>query len=474
MKDMKKCLEGDAEKEERSKKQLWRVFLILLIVAVLAAAAFFLRFFMFSRNSPRLFSEETARRELAAYLNEKYSEWEFKESDFQLIDHKIYSRLGQRKIGYGYCGTIGNSDERRVCILCWNGIAEDGSGMMCFDNLQQEQIAADMKEEMLNSLGMEEGMFNYSSSLEEDMMFLMDHDTSLFHTLYQGDLDTFFREESVSRSKMVKGFWKEGLYDTEKAFSPNGSCMLVVRDPSVKTLEEKLHDTEQEDVYGLKRLESQAEKFGVQITATVLPQDFYDSIRSTRYESKLMEKHSFSYEDTVFLTPLVSSWYKSGNSEYESVFQKPRAWESADGVYIFPVVNVAAAKSVSDHQQETGADRSYRVVTSGREEAVSKSLKEYQISAEKVWPYIVACSLDEEVWLVLDKEALGIKEGQYTVFRRGWQDTKCRKLEIIKEAGKMTAEDEDAAENVADIGGYLIVKCRAGAEDTADMVLVAE
>lgn len=342
----------DAKRSERQKSAVFGIvfglFLLLFVGCRLAVSVD-----DYYGTNPKITSPKAVKTELAVYLNEKYETDEYQADAFELekLETSVLEDGKYRDVVVGYRAILPGRTDFKATVLFEYDKQKNAEGVICFDNLQVDEIERSMEEEVKSRLGISKAE-GYLSEGEGDFAAeKIDSADVAYHTFFTGDLKVFADAEEQTRKQIYQRYSMANLYTG--ADEMNGSFLLYYSDAQVADIRERLTmDAHENEETLASELEMLQEEMHMQMIAIGLPQSYYEAVFSDTgsdvgaRDTALRAEYGSS-DLTVPLNPaFVSVWFMEyravGISQIEPDWvETENRWmhmsgvtELADGIYV--------------------------------------------------------------------------------------------------------------------------------------------
>lgn len=288
------------------------VFLIsgLMIAAVIFCAA------LFSKKE----LEWRIGGEIVAYLDEKYGEGSYQKQDFSVEEFKVSELYHYGNDFEAYEATWSKDSDKKVYIWIYKTSGLEKAKVLCFDNFQQEEIQAELQQELVQAVGTDKGMVYLSSYEPKYMEARSKGEAAVYHTFYEGNLKDFFEKEKEVRSEWIRQdeHAYEGIMENP-ADNINGRCMFWFSDQTVADMRQRVENPQcgYDDSF-CQKIKAIEETYGIQVVAAAFPESYYASLEQALQddgydEEYLLKRNGYILETAPPLeVPFITIWYMSG------------------------------------------------------------------------------------------------------------------------------------------------------------------
>lgn len=346
----------------------------------------------------------------AEYLNEKYDISDYTAADLSAEEITIIGNNENTMDSY----VVRERESMNVIAYAMRDMEEEGASFVCFDNVQETEIK-DAFEEKINTLtGHEEGRLFWNSSISDSISGGLEN--GFFQTKYDGDFDTFIRQETEARAN-APGVLTSFLISDY--CSMNGLCDYYLPDPTIRTMSERFALTDHaEDTELQAALQQAAADYQLQIRGVILPEILFQKRMEQAAES---ETGIFVMKDvrgTLGLEPstpflMLTGWYVYMPPEEEKILN------ISSGLYMQPVISMGdgiygTESSIKGQGIETDpAEMAGCLVRTENPQSLllTEEENEHAISFRLADGY----TLKNDCWLAIDKELYGIADADYRV-----------------------------------------------------------
>lgn len=415
----------------------------------------------------------------AEYLNEKYGVSDYTAAELETEKIQLIGSNEDRIDSF----EIREPESGNIIAYAMRDIEEAEGTFSCFDNLQESEIK-DAFEKRLNALtGHEEGRLFWDSAFSDSLSGGLEN--GFFHTKYEGDFDTFIRQETRERTN-APGVMTSFLISDY--CSLNGLCDYYLPDPEVETMRERFALTDYTEDPDLQAsLRQGAADYQLQIRGVILPKKFFQE-KTERAEGKrsgiyvLRDVHGTLGMEPLMSFLMLTGWYVNLPPEDEKILN------ISSGMYMQPAISMGegiyGAEStlrgqafetdpawVTGSMVKTENPDSLDLTEEEKEKAVSFRLGDGYV-------------LKNDYCLAIDKELYGIADADYRVMV-----TKQNGFSMDLVGQHLEAEDGTALEryvssyaepgaalrmgDVLDGEGYLFIEYRAAdMAEEADIITV--
>lgn len=458
-----------------AKQKKKRPAVLVLLILLISAGVIFALAGRLGKRDGNVFSEQEAKEEIAAYLNEKYPQIEISPEKIDLFDQKIYSSLDKKYIHTGYRGYIRGGKEMSVLLIGWENGKSGERISLCFDNYQEQQITGDLQAEILGELGYETGMVYLSANGDSLISDLFGSSSTCYHTLYEGDTATFFEREARVREQIMQAFAQLAPLGESGIVSPNGRCAVYLRDPVVESIRQRLENPDSTHLDVLERvLGARAEEYRIHMEGVVFTGEFYDKIslaaaQDETFVGSTLRSGGYTYEScrAPFAGPVMTGWYQSEDHAYEGRLYIQQAEKAAEGIYLMDQEGPGAVKRQSaDNEGDSGDildemrirldEIPNQVEETEMPELTDRFLREDGTVYQSSKSFLLKGG-DRRVLMVLDKEKLGLPENGYTAVlmegKTDYSEAECKRIEI---SDKLKDGADSFYNRGYDVSGYVM------------------
>jgi len=352
-------------------------------------------------------SEVEAKEEIQRYMTGKYPDLEMEITSIQEID--FYSWDTDRdKIERKYCGyqvmmnQVSISREGYINVYLYYWQEDKEIQMLCFDDLQKDEITEDMAAYLQTETGVSAGMASLAWNERNLNNYGMKQ--TQYHNSYDGDLKTFFAKEEITKNTL-----STSLIDGAVEKSEDGSngviatkAVFLYPDENIQTLKEWFENQGQGATVALQDgVEKVAEELNMEVEAVGIPAGQYAKVQAyndNRHYAELSfldkVRSNFSMEESLTGVATMITAYQSTGSENEPMSTPIR--ELTEGIYI-----KAATPWLDEHLDVIENMIELEVVEASTE--MERAIQEENVNLVPQISY--TCRLSEEGFALLEESA---------------------------------------------------------------------
>lgn len=321
--------ELEKERKQRQKKSRLSAVLLALCCIVLLGAVLWRSSSSDSdyekiKKAADAYDYRLPAAKMSGYLNQKYGEGTCRMEELNVH----YWDPGTEREYLGFEGVYQNNRKKKVYLLYLSQ-----NDFVFLDTFQWEEISEDLEQEAAALTGMPQVSVDTARagdlSLSETDYYCPWRQAGAYISYYEGDLETFFREEEAARKAL------RGSEHLEEGLSINGCLALYFSADSVPDMAARVENPEAVD---LERYEKSMvfleEKYHLDLFSCVLVQSHYTELLS-----------ALAATDTYSFLPTRYADYHKGGSFYNLAFTlasyaygdvyEIRAEKAAEGIYLF-------------------------------------------------------------------------------------------------------------------------------------------
>lgn len=309
-------------------------------------------------------SKSEARKEIAAYLREKYGD-KYTLSDKAAESMNVYEVSGTvsgKKQVIGYQSNVSMNEKRVSCYMYISEgeREEDKTKYFFMDNMQYDEIRNAMQHEILERTGLEDGMVYFAAASEPQEDFVNEYGMYA-SILFTDNLSEYFAAETEVRKELIHIFMDTS--SGEKAVDhgidentygelyPNGQCNFYFKDTDIENVgarlalidsdndSEKVLETEQ--AAWTKALDEISAEYNIHVMAAGLPVSIFTEIQVLGKNMDDVANY-LGYRASVDapgdhppISPIYfTTWYQSNTKMFDGSLILPAGKEVEKGIYL--------------------------------------------------------------------------------------------------------------------------------------------